>query len=136
MVTAFAHSFGNRAQNTRAHVRASGRARCTSSTSMPSDPASGASPRLRARGAKRRASCTVQIAGGFGQSSPARSNACLSTRTSKRALCAIRMRPSSMEPISGSTSSGGGAPSTMPCVMPVKRWMPRARGRSTRTTES
>jgi hypothetical protein len=74
-VTAFAHSFGNSAQNTRAHVSASGSARCTSSTSIPSDPASDASPRLRTSGAKRRASATVQTTGGFGQSSPARSNA-------------------------------------------------------------
>ena len=78
-VIAFAHSRGNSAQNTRAHVRASGSARWTSSTSMPSDPASGASPRFRTSGANRRASCTVHSTGGFGQSSPARSNACRST---------------------------------------------------------
>ena len=46
---------------------------------MPSDPASGASPRFRASGANRRASCTVHSTGGFGQSMPARSNACRST---------------------------------------------------------
>ena len=77
---AFAHSRGNRAQNTRAHVRASGSARCTSHTSIPSESASGASVRLRARGAKRRASWTVQSTGGSGQSSPTRSNAWRSTR--------------------------------------------------------
>ena len=135
-VTAFAHSFGNRAQNTRAHVRASGSARCTSSTSMPSEPASGASARLRASGAKRRASCTVQRAGGAGQSRPARSKAWRSTRTSKRALWAISTRPSSSSASSASTSSGGGAPSTIPWLMPVKRWIPRESGRSTWTSES
>ncbi len=91
---------------------------------------------MRASGAKRRASWTVQRTGGFGQSSPARSNAPRSTPTSKRALWAIITRPSSRSASSGSTSSGGGAPSTMPCVMPVKRWMPRESGRSTWTSES
>ena len=109
------------AQKTRAHVSASGSARCTSSTSMPSDPASDASPRFRTSGANRRARATVQITGGFGQSMPARSNACRSTPTSNRALCATITRPWSISAISPSTSSAGGAPSTMPCVMPVKR---------------
>ena len=74
-VAALAHSRGNSAQNTRAHVRASGSARCTSATSIPSESASDASPRLRTSGAKRRASVTVHSAGGEGQSSPSRSQA-------------------------------------------------------------
>ena len=69
-VWALAHSRGNRAQKTRAHVRASGSARWTSVTSMPSESASGASERLRDSGAKRRASWTVQRTGGLGQSNP------------------------------------------------------------------
>ena len=103
---------------------------------MPSEPASDASPRLRTSGANRRASDTVQITGGFGQSRPARSNAWRRTPTSKRALCATITRPSRRSASSPSTSSAGGAPSTMPCVMPVKRWMPRESGRSVRTSES
>ena len=135
-VGAFAHSRGNSAQKTRAQVRASGSARCTSVTSIPSASASVARPRLRASGAKRRARVTVQSEGGRGQSSPARSNAWRSTARSKRALCAISTRPSSSAASSGSTSSGGGAPAAMACVMPVKRWMPRESGRSVRTSES
>ena len=46
---------GNSAQNTRAHVSASGSARWAPSTSIPSDSASGASPRWRCSGAKRAA---------------------------------------------------------------------------------
>ena len=44
--------------------------------------------------------------------------------------------PSSSRATSGSTSSGGGAPSTIAWVIPVKRWMPRDSGRSGRTSES
>ena len=135
-VSAFAQIRGNRAQNTRAHVRASGRARCTSVTSMPSESASDASPRLRASGAHLRASSTVQITGGLGQSRPQRSKAWLSTRVSKRAEWAISTRPSSSSPRSSSTSWAGGAASTIACVMPVKRWIPRESGRSVRTSES
>ena len=80
IVPACAHSFGNSAQNTRAHVSASGSARCTAATSIPSASASAASPRRRCSGASRRASATVHSTGGSGQSSPARSNACCSTR--------------------------------------------------------
>ena len=75
MVAALAHRRGKSAQKTRAQVRASGSARWTSVTSMPSESASVASPRLRARGAKRRARVTVHSAGGAGQSIPARSQA-------------------------------------------------------------
>ena len=136
IVTALAHSFGNSAQNTRAHVRASGSARWTSRTSIPSASASEASPRRVTSGAKRRASCTVHRTGGRGQGSSARSKACRRTRRSKRALWAMSTRPSRSPAISGSTSAAGGAPSTIPCVIPVKRWMPRVRGRSTPTSES
>src|SRR5918992_3046687 len=135
-VWALAHSRGKSAQNTRAHVRASGRARWTSVTSMPSESASGASERLRESGAKRRASWTVQSTGGFGQSNPQRSKACRRTRESKRAEWAMRTRPWSSSFSSSSTSPGGGAASTIACVMPVKRWIPRDSGRSVRTTES
>ena len=65
-VGAFAHSRANSAQNTRAHVSASGSARWLTSTSIPSDAASDASPRRRASGAKRRASAMVQSTGGSG----------------------------------------------------------------------
>ena len=86
IVGAFAHRRPNSAQNTRAHVRASGSARWTSSTSTPSAAASVASPRRRCSGANRRASATVQITGGSGHSSAARANAWRSTRTSKRGV--------------------------------------------------
>ncbi len=121
MVGALAHSLGNRAQNTRAHVRASGRARWTSSTSMPSASASEASPRRRTSGAKRRASATVQTTGGSGHSMPWRSKAPRSTRSSKRALWATSTLPSISSASSGRTSEGGGAVSTIAWVMPVKR---------------
>ena len=103
---------------------------------MPSDSASGASLRWRASGAKRRAIATVQSDRRVGQSSPARSNACASTRRSNDALWATSTRPSSISASRGSTSSGGGASSTIAWVMPVKRSMPRDSGRSTRTSDS
>ena len=73
---------------------------------------------------------------GSGQSRPARSKACRSTRLSKSALCATSTRPSSSSATSGSTSAGGGAASTIAWVMPVKRSIPRESGRSGRTSES
>ncbi len=101
-VTAFAHRRGKRAQNTRAQVRASGSARCTSFTSMPSAvgqgaPARACGPGGRSAGPAR--PCTGP--GGRGQSRPARSNAWRRTRVSKRALCATSTRPSSSPAISG-----------------------------------
>ena len=135
IVPACAHSFGNSAQNTRAHVSASGSARCTAATSIPSASASAASPRRRCSGASRRASATVHSTGGSGHSSPARSNACCSTRVSKRALWATSTRPFSCSAKPGSTTLGGGAASTIACEMPVKRWMPRPSGCSTPTSE-
>ena len=134
-VRAFAHSRGSSAHSTRAHVSASGSARCVAATSIPSASASEASPRRRCSGASRRASATVHITGGSGHSSSARSNACLSTPTSKRAEWATRMRPRSCSASSGSTCSGGGASSTIACVIPVKRWMPRPSGSETPTSE-
>ena len=134
-VVACAHSFENSAQNTRAHVSASGSARCTPSTSMPSASASAASPRRRCSGASRRASATVQRTGGSGHVSAARPKAWCSTRASKRAECATSTRPRSRAASSGSTRSGGGAASTIACEMPVKRWMPRDSGCDTPTSE-
>src|SRR3954447_23717825 len=102
---------------------------------MPRASASEASPRLRCSGAIRRASATVQITGGSGHSSSARSNACLRTPTSNRALCATSSRPRSWSARAGSTSAGGGASSTIAWEIPVKRWMPRPNGSETPTSE-
>jgi hypothetical protein len=135
-VDAFAHRRGKRAHRTRAQVSASGRARCTSVTSMPSESASGASERRWESGAKRRASWTVQSTGGLGHSMPQRSNAACRTRRSKLAEWATITRPRISSASSSSTSRAGGAESTMAWVMPVKRWMPRESGRSVRTSES
>ena len=103
---------------------------------MPSASASEASPRRRCSGASRRAIATVQSTGGSGQSSAARANAPRSTATSKRALCATSTRPCSRRARSGSTPSGGGASSTIACVIPVNRWMPADSGAETPTSES
>ena len=103
---------------------------------MPSASASTASPRLRWSGANRRASATVHSTGGSGQSSPARSKAWRSTRVSKRELWATSTRPRSSSASSPSTSPGGGAESTIACVIPVKRSIPRDSGRSTDTSDS
>ena len=124
-----------RAQKTRAQVSASGSARWVSSTSMPSASASEASPRRFCSGANRRAIATVQSTGGCGQSSPARENAPRSTPRSNRAECATSTRPRSSRASSGSTASGGGASSSIACVMPVKRWIPRPSGIDTPTSE-
>ena len=86
---------------------ASGRARCTTSTSMPRASASSASLRWRTSGAHLRASATVHSTGGSGHSSPARSNACASTRESNDALWATSTRPSISGANSRSTSAGG-----------------------------
>ena len=59
-----------------------------------------------------------------------------STRRSKPALCATSTRPRSSSATSGRTSAGAGAASTIAWVIPVKRWIPRASGRSGRTSES
>ena len=67
----------NSAQNTRAHVSASGSARWPSSTSMPSAPASGGEPALALRAARsgaRARPCTAPA--GRASPGPARSNAC------------------------------------------------------------
>ena len=98
----------------------------------PAAPARGGAP--AGRTCARAGPCRAWAA--RGQSRPARSNACLSTRLSKLALCAISTRPSRSSATSGRTSAGVGAPSTIPWVMPVKRSMPRDSGRSGRTSES
>ncbi len=54
---------------------------------------------------------------------------------SKRAEWATSTRPRSWAASSGSTSSGGGAMSTIACVTPVKRWMPRDSGAPTDTSD-
>jgi hypothetical protein len=78
---------------------------------------------------------TVHSTGGAGHSSPARSNACSSTRASKLAESATSTRPRSRSASCGSTTAGGGAASTIACEIPVKRWMPRDSGAATPTSE-
>ncbi len=73
-----------------------GSARCWTSTSIPSEPASAASLRWRTSGAKRRASATVHSTGGAGHAKPERSNAWRSTRRSNDAECATSTLPSIM----------------------------------------
>ena len=101
-----AHSRGNSAQNTRAHVSASASARCETSTSMPSDSASArelALARERVRSGARARPCTAPA--GRATSSPARSNAWRSTRRSNDALWPTSTRPRSCSASSGSTTS-------------------------------
>jgi hypothetical protein len=98
-------------------------------------PASEARPRRVCSGAKRLAIATVHNTGGSGQSSPARLNAWRRTPRSKDAEWATSTRPRIRAASSGSTASGGGAPSTMVCEIPVKRWMPRDSGRVMPTSE-
>ena len=71
-----------------------------------------------------------------GQSRPSRSKAWRSTRRSKRALWATSTRPRAARRARAVPPRAGGAASTIPWVMPVKRWMPRDSGRSVRTSES
>ena len=105
-VGAAAHRRGNSAHRIRAHVVASGSARWTTSTWMPSASASSASLRWRTSGAHLRASATVHSTGGSGHSSPARSKACASTRESNDALWATSTRPS-ISPASSPQHVGG-----------------------------
>jgi hypothetical protein len=123
---------GNSAQNTRAQVSASGSARCTAPTSIPSASASAASPRRRCSGASRRASATVHSTGGSGQSS-----AGARERLLQHAAVEARVVGDEHAPAAAARRSlaghgeGGGAASTMACEMPVKRWMPRPERLST-----
>src|SRR3954447_19307288 len=119
----------------RAQVVASGNARWTSCTSIPSDSASAASLRSRTSGANRRAIATVQITGGRGHLKPIRWNAWRSARRSNWALWATSTRPSSIPATCGSTASGSGADDAMACVIPVKRWIPRCSGMCGRTSD-
>ncbi len=135
IVSAFAHSRGNSAHSTRAHVSASASARCAISTSIPSASARTLNPRRFCSGNNLRASAAVHRTGGFGHSSPISSNPRRSTRRSNGALWATSTRPSRRSAIPGSTSSRPGALASISWVIPVKRWMPRPSGRLQRTSD-
>ena len=116
-----------RARRSRRRPARGGRPRPRSPATRPAP----RSRRWRASGCSRRASATVHSCGGFGQRRPARSKAWRSTRRSNDALWATSTRPRSCAASSGSCASAGGASSTIACVMPVKRWMPRESGART-----
>ena len=119
----------------RTHTRRSRRRRARDAPPRPRCPASRPARRACAgvaSGAKRHAIATVQSDGGSGQRAP-RARTPAAARGGRTRRCGPPgPGPRGVRPISGSTSSGGGAASTIACVMPVKRSMPREKsGRST-----
>ena len=117
------------ARTARARTSRRRRARgARSRTSIPSASASTPSPRLFCSGSSLRASAAVQRTGG--SASRARSartpGAARGGRTARCAPPAPGPRSSSSS--GGRTSSSAGAPSSISCVIPVNRWIPRRSG--------
>ena len=121
----------NSAQNTRAHVSASASARwrdldVDAERRRPARPACAGAP----AGASRRASATVHSTGGSGQASVrARERLARARGGRTRALWADEHPAvAAARRARAASPRRAGASSTIACVMPVKRWIPRDSG--------